>query len=51
MLAYTGSFTTRKRKANGKGISVYRIDPATAAWSLIEVFETIPNPGFLAMDG
>ena len=42
MFAYTGSFTTAKRKARGKGISVYRID-ASGAWSLIEVLEAVTN--------
>jgi 6-phosphogluconolactonase len=45
MFAYIGCFTTAHRKARGKGISVYRIDAATGAWSLIEVFKTRPNPG------
>lgn len=50
MYAYVGSFTTAHRKARGKGISVYRVDDATGAWALIEVFETIANPGFVALD-
>ena len=50
MFAYVGCFTTAHRKARGKGISLYRIDDATGAWSLIEVFETIANPGYVALD-
>ena len=50
MFAYIGSFTTARRKARGKGISVYRIDASSGAWSLIEVFETIANPGYVALD-
>ena len=53
MFAYIGCFTTAHRKARGKGISVYRIDPASGPshnWSLIEVFETIANPGYVALD-
>lgn len=49
MFAYVGSFTTAKRKARGKGISVYRIE-ASGAWSLIEVLETVANPGYVALD-
>jgi 6-phosphogluconolactonase len=49
MFAYVGSFTTAKRKARGKGISLYRVD-ASGAWVLVEVFETIANPGFVALD-
>lgn len=50
MFAYIGSFTTAKRKARGKGISVYHVDETTNAWSLIEIFETLPNPGYVALD-
>jgi len=50
MFAYIGCFTTAKRKARGKGIGVYRIDAATNAWDLIETFETLPNPGYVALD-
>ena len=50
MFAYVGCFTTAHRKARGRGISVYRIDESSGAWSLVEVFETIANPGFVALD-
>ena len=48
--AYVGCFTTEERKAKGKGISVYRIDRTSGAWQLVEVFDTIPNPHYLALD-
>ena len=48
--AYVGCFTTEKRKARGKGISVFRIDQATGAWELVEVYDTIPNPHYLTLD-
>ena len=48
--AYVGCFTTEKRKARGKGISVFRIDQDTGAWTLVEVYDTIPNPHYLALD-
>ena len=48
--AYVGCFTSEKRKARGKGISVFRIDPENGAWDLVEVYETIPNPHYLAFD-
>ena len=48
--AYVGCFTTEKRKARGKGISVFRIDQATGEWKLVEVYDTIPNPHYLALD-
>src|SRR5258706_13060063 len=50
MFAYVGSFTTAKRKARGKGISVYRVDPGTDAWTLVQTHDPVPNPGFLALD-
>jgi 6-phosphogluconolactonase len=50
MFAYVGCFTTAKRKARGKGIGLYRIDASSGAWELVEVFETIANPGFVALD-
>jgi len=50
MYAYIGCFTTARRKARGKGISVYQVDESTGAWSLVEVFHTIANPGYVALD-
>lgn len=50
MFAYVGSFTTEKRKARGKGISVYRIEPASGAWTLVHALNAVHNPGFLALD-
>ena len=49
LLAYVGCFTTERRKAKGKGISVYRIDPA-GAWTLLQTAESVPNPQFIAFD-
>ena len=48
MFVYVGSFTTVQRKARGKGISVYRVESA-GAWTLVEAFETIANPGYVAL--
>src|SRR5688572_9481044 len=48
--AYVGGFTTEKRKARGKGIAVFRIDPYSGAWMRVEDYETSPNPHFLALD-
>jgi 6-phosphogluconolactonase len=50
MHAYIGCFTTAKRKARGLGISIYAIDAASGAWSLIDVLKTIDNPGYVALD-
>jgi 6-phosphogluconolactonase len=48
--AYVGCRTTRERDARGKGISLYRICPRTAAWTLIDVFPTVDNPSFLTLN-
>src|SRR5215470_13386903 len=33
LFAYVGAFTTPERKGHGGGINVYRVDPASGAWS------------------
>lgn len=45
--AYVGCFTTEKRKAKGKGIAQFAIDPATGKWTLVEVCRSIPNPSYI----
>jgi 6-phosphogluconolactonase (cycloisomerase 2 family) len=49
LFAYIGCFSTARRKAEGKGISVYRIDP-DGAWTQLQTLETVPNPQFIAFD-
>src|ERR1700760_738637 len=49
LFAYVGCFSSPTRKASGKGISVYRIDP-DGAWTLLQTLETVPNPQFIAFD-
>ena len=48
--AYVGCFTTAKRKARGKGIALFRIDPKTGAWTFVEACDVIPNPSYIALD-
>lgn len=48
--AYVGCFTTEKRKARGKGVAVFRIDPATGAWTFVEACDAIPNPHYVCLD-
>jgi 6-phosphogluconolactonase len=48
--AYVGCFTTEKRRARGKGIAVFRIDPDNGAWQRVEECDDISNPHFLALD-
>src|SRR5215470_12590394 len=42
LFAYVGCFSSASRKADGKGISLYRIDP-DGAWTLLQTIETLPN--------
>jgi 6-phosphogluconolactonase (cycloisomerase 2 family) len=48
--AYVGSFTTKQRNARGDGINVYRVDPASGAWSHVQLMSDLVNPSFLAID-
>ena len=48
--AYVGCFTTAKRKAKGKGIAAYRIDPKTGAWTFVEACDALPNPSYICLD-
>jgi 6-phosphogluconolactonase (cycloisomerase 2 family) len=47
LYAYVGTFTTAQRKARGEGISVYRVDPATAGWTHVQTLGEQVNPSFL----
>lgn len=47
--AYVGSFTTEQRRARGDGIHVYRMDPATGAWSHLQHLGNLVNPSFLIL--
>lgn len=49
MYAYVGSRTTRERNARGEGISVFKVDPDTAALERIQVLGGLENPSFLTM--
>src|SRR5687767_5750886 len=51
--AYVGCFTVSPgttKNGHGHGISVYRIDENTAAWSLMQVCSGFPHPGFLVVN-
>ena len=49
LFAYVGAFTTPERKGHGGGISVYRVDPTSGAWTHEQLLEIV-NPSFLALD-
>jgi 6-phosphogluconolactonase (cycloisomerase 2 family) len=48
--AHVGCFTTEKRKAKGKGVAVFRIDPATGKWSYVDACDAVPNPSYICLD-
>ncbi|RPI42719.1 MAG: lactonase family protein [Betaproteobacteria bacterium] len=48
--AYVGCFTTEKRKARGKGVAVFRIEPARGAWTFVEACDAVPNPHYVTLD-
>src|SRR5262245_60055041 len=47
--AYVGSFTSAQRKARGNGINVFRMDPASGAWSHVQQVGDLVNPSFLVL--
>jgi hypothetical protein len=49
LFAYVGAFTTPERKGHGGGINVYRVDPASGAWTHEQLLEIV-NPSFLTID-
>ena len=49
MFAYIGCYTDRPG-ACGKGISVYEVAGPERAWTLLQLLDTPPNPGCLAID-
>ncbi|MFZ9486115.1 MAG: lactonase family protein [Alphaproteobacteria bacterium] len=49
MFAYVGSFTTPDRAGTGRGIEVYRVDPADGGLSHIQTIGGMDNPSFLAL--
>lgn len=49
LFAYVGSFTTAQRYARGDGIHVYRVDPATAAWTHVQHVGNLVNPSMLVL--
>src|SRR4051794_33647566 len=48
--AYVGARTTKERNARGNGLNVFRVNPATSAWTHVQVVSDLVNPSFLAFD-
>jgi 6-phosphogluconolactonase (cycloisomerase 2 family) len=47
LFAYVGCYTTVQRYARGDGIHVYRVDPASGAWTPVQTVGDLVNPSFL----
>jgi 6-phosphogluconolactonase len=48
--AYVGCYTSKDRNGTGEGISVHRIDPASGAFTQVQVLKEIVNPSWLTLD-
>jgi 6-phosphogluconolactonase len=48
--AYVGCFTTEKRKAKGRGIALFSIDPASGKWTFVEACNALHNPSYICLD-
>jgi 6-phosphogluconolactonase len=49
LIAYVGAFTTPQRRGHGGGINVFSVDPASGAWTPVQLLEIV-NPSFLTLD-
>ncbi|HYC47255.1 MAG TPA: lactonase family protein [Burkholderiales bacterium] len=49
--AYVGCFTSEKRKARGRGVAVFRIDPSSGAWTHVDACQPLHNPHYVCLDG
>jgi 6-phosphogluconolactonase len=48
--AYVGGYTSAERKGHAEGISVYRIDAGSGAWTPVQVVRDLVNPSWLTLD-
>lgn len=48
--AYVGSRTTKERKAEGDGITVYEIDRKSGVWRHVQTLGDLVNPSYLVLD-
>jgi 6-phosphogluconolactonase len=49
MFAYVGGYTTKDRDGRGDGIHVYRVDPATGAWTHVQHVAGEENPSLFTL--
>ena len=50
MFAYVGGYTTSDRDGRGDGITVYRVDPNSGAWTLIQTLDGLENPSLFTLN-
>lgn len=49
MFAYVGCYTSPDRGGRGKGIGIFRVDPASGVWTAVGELAGVANPSFLAL--
>jgi 6-phosphogluconolactonase len=49
-VAYVGCRTTTARGAQGKGLSVYAVNPASGEWRLRQVVDGLVNPSYMILN-
>ena len=49
MFAYVGGYTTADRDGRGDGINVFRVDPASGAWTHIQRVGGLENPSLFTL--
>ena len=50
MFVYVGCYTTPDRAGTGEGITVYRMDADSSAWTHVQTLGGVANPSFLTLD-
>jgi 6-phosphogluconolactonase (cycloisomerase 2 family) len=49
MFVYVGGYTTPDRDGRGNGVNVYRIDPASGAWTHLQLVDGLENPSLFTL--
>src|SRR5690348_491957 len=50
MIAYVGSYTTPELNGQGEGISVYRVNPDSGEWTMVQVVKEAIDSSFVVLD-
>ena len=50
MFAYVGGYTTADRNGRGNGINVYRVDPVSGGWDLLQTVGGLENPSLFTLN-